>query len=320
MKKIFSIIALLLTAATVLCSCAAPQKPDGEMRIVCTTFVEYDFVRNITGSEENIILLNKNGADMHGFEPTAKDIVAIRTASLFVYNGGASDKWVERAISDDNGALRSFALMSCVKTLSLEDIETMEYGNHAHHDHAEHDHGHSPDEADEHVWLSLKNAIKIIQGLCDEICAVDPDNAEKYKANAAAYTAKLAALEKEYEKVFTKSERKVILFADRFPFGYLTHDYGVSHLAAFTGCSSESEITAETFAHLIEHTKELNLPCVLKLDGSDGKTAKTVCNSTGAKALTIDSLQTISQTDIKNGTTYIDVMTKNLEIFKEALN
>lgn len=321
MKKVLRLAALLLTAATVLCSCAMLQKPIEGFKIVCTTFVEYDFIRNIIGGDKNIILLNKNGSDMHGFEPTAKDIVEIRTASLFVYVGGASDIWVERVINQtDNPDLKSVALVDYVEKLSLEDVETMEYGAHHSHDHSEHDHGHSPEEADEHVWLSVKNAIEITNGLCEDICSVDPDNAEKYRANTASYVAQLEALEAEYEKVFTQSERKVLLFADRFPFGYLTHDYGISHLAAFTGCSSESEITAETFAHLIEHTNELALPYVLTLDGSDGKTAQTVCGATGAKALTVDSLQSVSQTDIENGTTYIDTMKNNLEIFKEALN
>ena len=321
MKKVLSLIALFLVAATVLCSCATLTKPVEGLKIVCTTFVEYDFIRNIVGGDENVILLNKNGSDMHSFEPTAKDIVEIRTAKMFVYVGGASDIWVERVISStDNPDLKSVALVDYVETLSLEDVETMEYGSHHSHDHSEHDHGHSPEDADEHVWLSLKNAITITNGLCEDICKIDPDNAEKYKANTASYVAELEALEAEYEKVFTQSERNVILFADRFPFGYLTHDYGISHLAAFTGCSSESEITAETFAHLIEHTKELGLPYVLTLDGSDGKTAQTVCDATGAKALTVDSLQSVSQTDVENGTTYIDTMKNNLEIFKEALN
>ena len=321
MKRVLSIIACLLITATLLCSCGLPAVPQEGLKIVCTSFVQYDFIRNIIGSEDNLILLNKNGADMHGFEPTAKDIVEIRTASLFVYVGGASDKWVERTInSTENHDLKAVAMMDYVETMTLEEVETLEYGEGHTHNHDEHSHDHSPEDADEHIWLSLKNSIRIINGLCNEICEIDPDNADKYKANTASYIAKLEALEKEYESAFTNSERNVLLFADRFPFAYLTHDYGVSHLAAFTGCSSESEITAETFAHLIEHTNELSLPCILALEGSDGKTAKTVSEATGAKVLTVDSLQSVSETDISNGANYYDIMKNNLEIFKEALN
>lgn len=321
MKKFAAVIIAAITLLLSLCSCQpAVTRQDG-LKIVCTTFPQYDYVRNILGSDENVTLLISNGSDLHGFEPTAKDIVEIRTASMFVYIGGASDAWVERAVNaTENPNLKSVALMDYIETLSLEDIESLEYGEHHEHDHSEHDHGHSPEDADEHIWLSIKNSIIITNALCDEICALDPENADTYRANTASYIAKLEALDGEYENVFSQGKRDVLLFADRFPFGYLTHDYGIAHIAAFTGCSSESEVTAETFAHLIEHTNALSLPFILILEGSDGKTAQTVCEATEAKALTVDSCQTISADDIANGANYLDIMANNLEIFKEALN
>lgn len=321
MKKIFAAIIAAVTVLLSLCSCRTSFVKQDGLKIVCTTFPQYDYVRNILGSDENVTLLISNGSDLHGFEPTAKDIVEIRTASMFVYIGGASDAWVERAVNaTENPNLKSVAIMDYVEILSLKDIESLEFGEHHEHDHSDHDHNHSPQDADEHIWLSIKNSIIITNALCDEICALDPEKADIYRANTASYVLKLKSLDNEYEKVFSESERDVLLFADRFPFGYLTHDYGIAHIAAFTGCSSESEVTAETFAHLIEHTNELSLPYVLILEGSDGKTAQTVCEATGAKALTVDSCQTVSADDIANGANYLDIMAKNLEIFKEALN
>ncbi|MBR2868561.1 MAG: zinc ABC transporter substrate-binding protein [Clostridia bacterium] len=320
MKRFSAVICIIVLLTAGLCGCSGQPVSDDGLKIVCTTFPQYDFIKNILGSDDNLSLLISNGSDLHGFEPTAKDIVEIRTASLFVYVGGASDLWVERTIvSTENPNLKSVAIMDYVDTLSLEDIESLEHGGHHTHDHSSHDHSHSPEDADEHIWLSIRNAIKITEGLCEEICSLDPDNASLYRSNTAAYIEKLTALDKEYESVFANGSRDILLFADRFPFGYLTHDYGISHIAAFTGCSSESEVTAETFAHLIEHTNEHKLPYVLILEGSDGKTARTVCEATGADVLTVDSCQTVSSDDIKNGTDYLGIMTNNLEIFKEAL-
>lgn len=321
MKKISAAIISAIILLLSLCSCQGETEKKDKLKIVCTAFPQYDFVCNILGGSENVSLLIRNGSDLHGFEPTAKDIVEIRTADMFVYVGGASDAWVERAVNaTENPELHSIAIMDYVETLSLKDIESLEHGGHHTHDHSTHDHNHSSEDADEHIWLSIKNAIKIVNGLCDEICAADGTNAEEYRANAQAYIEKLEALDKEYSHVFSKAKNDVILFADRFPFGYLTHDYGVSHIAAFTGCSSESEVTAETFTRLIEQTKEHNLRYVLILEGSDGRTARTVCEATGAKALTVDSCQTVSEDDIENGANYFDIMANNLKIFKEALN
>ncbi len=321
MKKILSLVIAVLMLAPILCSCSDCYKMQDGIKIVCTTFPQFDYIKNILGSDDNLSLLISNGSDLHGFEPTAKDIVEIRTASMFVYIGGASDAWVDRVVaSNENPNLKAVAIMDYVDTLSLKDIESLEHGGNHAHDHSTHEHNHSADDADEHIWLSLKNSVKIVKGLCDEICAIDPDNAEKYKANTEAYIEKLELLDKEYESAFSEANKNILLFADRFPFGYLTHDYGISHIAAFTGCSSESEVTAETFARLISETEKNSISCVLILEGSDGKTARTVCEATCAKPLTVDSCQTVSAEDIENGTSYYEIMKSNLEIFKEALN
>ena len=85
-------------------------------------------------------------------------------------------------------------------------------------------------------------------------------------------------------------------------------------------CSSESEASFQTIAFLIDKTKELQLPVILTIDGSDGSIANTVCTSTGAKSLVLDSCQSVSSADIEQGTTYIGIMESNLQVLREALN
>ncbi len=311
MKKIISVVLCTAMIVAVFCSCGKVTH-SGEMKIVCTTFVQYDFAKNILGSDENLILLIDDGSDLHGYEPTAQDIVSIATASLFVYGGGVSDKWVSSTLeAASNDGLRTFALMDYVEPLCA---------NHEHVEHEGHEHHHEENEIDEHVWLSIKNAVIIVENLCNAICETDPDNAEKYKANAAEYTEKLLSLDAEYEAAISDSARNFLLFADRFPFVYLTTDYSIEYHAAFTGCSSETEASTETMKALIDETKEHSLPCILKIDGSDGRVAQQVSNETGAKILTLNSCQSVSAKEIEKGVNYLDIMTKNLEILKEALN
>ena len=119
------------------------------------------------------------------------------------------------------------------------------------------------------------------------------------------------------------SKRKVILFADRFPFRYLADDYGLKYYAAFSGCSAESEASFETVIFLAQKADELNLPCVIKIDGANHKIAETVISSSknhSRKILTLDSMQSASKKDIDAGRTYLDVMRSNLNVLKEALN
>lgn len=311
MKKIIS---LILTAAVMLCLCAcggtAEETPESKLSIVCTAFPQYDFVKNILGTSDGITLLIDDGGDLHSFEPTAQDIITISSADMFIYVGGTSDKWVDGVLaSANNPNLKTVALMELVDTYDEEYVAGME-----HHSDGEHA------TKDEHVWLSLGNAGVMVQKICDTICEIDPDNAAKYRNNAGKYIADTITLDMEYRLALNDAKRNVLLFADRFPFRYLTEAYSLEYYAAFAGCSSESEASFQTMAFLIDKTKELSLPVVLTIDGSDGSIAKTVCEATGAKTAELDSCQSVSMTDIENGTTYLGIMRSNLEVLREALN
>ena len=317
MKRIISIFVSLLILLCTLASCSGKTEEQHKLSIVCTTFPQYDFLKNILGSDEGLTLLIDDGADLHSFEPTAQDIINIGSADLFVYIGGNSDRWVESALkSANNPALKTLALMDTVDTLEEEYVAGME------HEEEEHFEAHSGSHAeeDEHIWLSVRNAEKMTSALCDAVCGIDPENSEKYKANADSYSAKLSELDRNFSAAVDGAKRKTLLFADRFPFRYLTEDYGLSYYAAFAGCSSESEASFKTMAFLIDKTKELSLPVVLTIDGSDGSIAKTVCEATGAKTAELNSCQSVTAKDIENGVNYLDIMKNNFEVILEALN
>ena len=317
MKKIVSIILIAVILTAVFCSCGEKAEVSQGIQIVCTAFPQYDFIKNILGNENGITLLLDNGADLHSYEPTAQDIIKIGSSDIFVYIGGASDSWVEGAIkSANNPGLKTVALMNLVDTYDVEYVDGMEHESHEAH---EGDHS----EEDEHIWLSLRNAKKITEALCDIICEADPENAETYKANSAHYINSIEKLDGEYSETISSAKRNTLLFADRFPFRYLTEDYSLNYHAAFAGCSSESEASFKTIAYLIDKTKELGLPAIIIIEGTDGlegSIAKTVSDETQAKILTLDSCQSVSKADIESGTTYLGIMQNNLNVLREALN
>ena len=178
------------------------------------------------------------------------------------------------------------------------------------------------EEKDEHVWLSLKNAKILCKVIADNLSEIDPENKDIYSANVSVYIEKLSALDEEYNKMVNGSNRKIVLFGDRFPFRYLVDDYGLDYYAAFVGCSAETEASFETVAFLSKKMDELKLPCVLTIEGANHKIAETVVANTyskNQKVLTMDSMQSTTSSDVKNGITYISVMEKNLDILREAL-
>ena len=125
-----------------------------------------------------------------------------------------------------------------------------------------------------------------------------------------------------FEKAVKSGSTDTLLFADRFPFRYLTDDYDLKYYAAFAGCSAETEASFETVAFLANKLDELQLPAVITIDNSDQKIAQTIINTSksgSAKILTLDSMQSTKGEKPATGENYLDVMRKNLDVLKEAL-
>ena len=115
----------------------------------------------------------------------------------------------------------------------------------------------------------------------------------------------------------------VLLFADRFPFMYLTDDYGITYYAAFVGCSAETEASFETVKFLVEKVDEFSLKYIMIIDGSTDELAKTVISNTKDKnqqILVLNSMQTVTSADRESGSTYYSIMQSNLEVLKTALS
>ena len=191
------------------------------------------------------------------------------------------------------------------------------------HDDEEHDHEHEEAEYDEHIWLSLKNASLSCDAITDALSKAMPDKAALFKANNESYKKKLSDLDGEYMEAVQKGSTDTIVVGDRFPFRYMTEDYGIKYYAAFSGCSAETEASFETIVFLSGKVDELKLGSIIKTEGSDGSVANTIKDNTKTadqKILTLDSMQSVTQENIKNGTTYISVMKNDLEVLSEALN
>ncbi len=331
------------------------------LQVVATIFPEYDWVKEILGDQADnvdLTLLLGNGTDMHSFQPTMADILKVSTCDVFIYVGGESDSWVADVLKGaGNPDRKAINLMDVLGDQVKEEevVEGMQdEDGHTHveadsadahdsdadsdkeriesevtedpsHDSEGHSHDEGTDddlEYDEHVWLSLKNASLFCDTIASTLADADPEHAQLYQQNAAAYEEKLAALDQDYQTTVDGSQSKTLLFADRFPFRYLTDDYNLTYYAAFTGCSAETDASFETITFLAGKLDELKLPVVLTIENSDQKVAKAVIENTNTKdqkILTLNSMQSVTTQDVEEGTTYLSIMENNLQILKEAL-
>ena len=324
MKK-FTALLLTFVLFLSLCPVSGLAEEAGKIRVVTTIFPIYDWVREIAGDTGNteITLLLDSGVDLHSFQPSAQDILKVATCDLFIYVGGESDEWAEDALAE--AVNPDMVVISLVEALGENaKAEEIVEGMQAEEEEEEGEEGEEEEpEIDEHVWLSLRNAQVFTSAIADALAQKDPANADSYRANAEAYGAKLAALDAAYAEAVDSAAHKTLLFGDRFPFRYLTDDYGLAYYAAFAGCSAETEASFETVIFLAKKTDELQLPAVLTIEGKDHRIAETIIGSTAdknQKLLTLDSMQGTTANDIAQGATYLKIMEDNLAVLKEALN
>lgn len=326
MRKICLSAMALAIAAAGLTGCgssgAAAKKSGDRLSIVCTIFPEYDWVREIMGShadEADITYLLDSGIDLHNFQPTADDIMKISTCDLFIHVGGESDKWVDDALRESvNKDMKVIDLMELTGDNAKE--EEIKEGMEAEE---EEDEEEEEVEYDEHVWLSLRNAKVICSGIADQLSAIDPENAGDYSSSLAAYEQKLDELDGRFSALAENTTNGTLVFGDRFPFRYMVDDYGLDYYAAFVGCSAESEASFKTICFLADKLNELDCDTLFTIENSDKSIAESIIMNSGRENCTVaelDSLQSVSAEDVKNGATYLSLMQKNYDVLAEYLN
>lgn len=342
MKKMGVLTIIFMFLAGIMAGCGdgstvVADDTEEKIKIVCTIFPEYDWLREVVKGQENnfaIELLLDNGTDLHNYQPTAEDMADIATCDMFIYAGGESATWVEDAL--ENVVNKEVKVLNLCEILEghlqeEEHVEGMADG-HDHHEEEcdDHDHDHEGEHHhegetayDEHVWLSLKNAKIIVQEMGEALVELDADHKDAYQENCDVYLKQLSQLDEQFAETIETALKDTILVADRFPFLYLVKDYGLHYYAAFSGCSAETESSFETITFLMGKVEELGLSSVLVIENSDHRLAETVVRNTeehNQEILVLNSLQSITEKEIENGVTYLSIMEDNLGVLEKALN
>lgn len=309
MKKLIAVIAVLIVGA-LAAVLIIPNLNRTDDTIVSSSFIGYDFARAVTGDTKNLRMLLKPGVDIHNYEPTPQDIVSIQKAKLFIYIGGESEEWVKRLLEDNEiPAERTLRLMDFVdlkKEVIKEGMETDgEVGE--------------GDEYDEHIWMSPKNAIRLVNAVRDKLTSLNYMDAEIMNKLAASYTGHLEDLDQRFTSLTQGLEQKTLIIADRFPFRYLFDEYGLDYYAAFPGCAEQTEPSARTIAFLGNKIRETHAKIIFRTESSDGKLAEMLARETGAGVRMLNAAHNVSE---ENGALYkrfVDIMEDNYAAIAEAL-
>ena len=299
MRKILSLILSAIIVIMPGCTDDTQKAENDKLNIVTTIFPLYDFAKEVAGNKADVTMLLPTGREAHSYEPTVQDVIKINECDLFINIGGSADPWAE-AVSK-NGNKKQSQILSVINVVDV--IE---------------DEHHTVYSIDEHVWTSPENAEDILDAISEKFSQIDPENKAFYENNEERYSEKLDKLDEKFERL-TKGNNKKIIFADRFPFKYLAQEYNLEYFSAFPGCSSESEPSAAAVSNLIDTVKEENIKVVFYTETSNQSLPDTICNETGAKKLLMHSCHSVTDEQLKNGISYLELMENNYQALKEAL-
>lgn len=313
-KKILAAVTAIALGAS-LCGCSGVETADSADKplIITTIFPAYDFARQVFGDTAEVRMLLKPGQESHSYDPSAKDIVEINGCDLFVYNGGESDQWVESVLQAAPD-VETFRMTDAVSLLDEEHSEGMQEDDHD-HDHADGD----EEEYDEHVWTSPDNAAAIVRALGSRAKALFPDSAVELDSNTESYAAQIEEIDGRL-KALLDGEQRYFIFGDRFPLLYFFKHYGLNYYAAFPGCGSETEPSAQTVTFLLNKLGQPDaVKAVFCIELSGRKLADVLAEDSGLDVVEFHSCHNITADDFAAGETYVSLMERNLQTLEKVL-
>jgi zinc/manganese transport system substrate-binding protein len=265
---------LLVAGAVFLVGgCSGAAGRPGKPRIVATFSVLGDFIRNVAGDSAEVITLVGADGDAHTFEPTPGDGIALAEADVILENGVGFETWLDKLHASSQSKARRVVVTRGLRLRASQDHEKGEA--HAHED-----------EHDPHVWHDVKNAIHMVGIIRDSLVEADPPNAEKYRANAAAYLDRLQVLDSwVVEKVGTLPRQRRKLVTSHDTFGYFAARYGfeIAGTVLASVSTEAADPSAADFAHLITTIKATGVPAIFAENVHNPKLMERLAREAGVK-------------------------------------
>ncbi len=277
-----------------------------------STFSLYESARAVAGEALDVRTIIPLGSDAHMFSPTPKEVARIGEASLFVYSGAGFESWAEPLRSTLPQSVKVVDMSKYV-TLIRNEEEHAEHHDDAHEHEEEHDHG----AYDPHYWLAIDNMIAMTRKFEEEFSKLSPANAPLFRRNAQAYVVELQKLKSEYASGL-KECRNRLLVSNHDAFGYLAHANNLESVSVI-GLSSDEQPSAKNIADIVSLVQEHGIKTVFFEALINDNVAQTISRETGARAVSLQPLENISEDELKSGETYLSIMRQNLHKLREAM-
>lgn len=317
-RRLFLAAAFALAATPVLAQGTATPAaaPAEKLPVVASFSILGDFVKNVGGDRIALTTIVGPNGDSHVYQPTPADAKKVAAAKLVFVNGLGFEGWIDRLIKASGSKAKVVVATQGITPRERTASEPQEEDDHDHKGGKGHAHDHGP--IDPHAWQSIANAKVYVTNIRNALIAADPAGKDVYDANAAAYLAKLDALEGQVKAQIAAipADRRIII-TSHDAFGYFGDAYGVKLLAP-EGVSTETEASAKDVGRIIRQIKAQKVPAVFLENVTNPKLVDRIAKESGAKVG--GTLYSDALSDDKGpAPTYIDMMQSNVRQLSSAL-
>ncbi|HEY9753472.1 MAG TPA: metal ABC transporter substrate-binding protein [Coleofasciculaceae cyanobacterium] len=252
------------------------QSDKRDRKVVLTTFtVLADMAKNVAGNHLVVQSITRVGAEIHGYEPTPSDIAKAQQADLILYNGLNLERWFDQFLHN----VKDVPAMLLTEGIQPIPIAAGPYSN----------------KPNPHAWMSPQNALIYVENMRQAFVKLDPQNAKTYNANAAAYSDKIRAIDRQLRRDLAQvpgNQRYLVTCEGAF--SYLARDYSLQEVYLWP-INAEQQLTPKQMQTVIEKIKLNPVPTIFCESTVSDKAQRQVADATGVRFggnLYVDSLST----------------------------
>jgi len=251
------------------------ENESGQKKVLTTFTILADMAQTVAGDELSVESITRVGAEIHGYEPVPSDIAKAQSADLILSNGLDLERWFDQFLGNLD------EVPTAVLTDGIEPIAIAQ--------------GPYADKPNPHAWMSPQNALIYVENIRKAFVALDPQNAETYNANAAAYSQQIQAVDTELRTDLAAvpgSQRYLVSCEGAF--SYLARDYDLKEIYIWP-INAEQQSTPKQLKAVIDQVKANDVPTIFCESTVSAESQKEVANATGSTfggSLYVDSLST----------------------------
>jgi zinc transport system substrate-binding protein len=293
-----SALLLLLSFAFILISCNNIEQTD----IVTTLYPQYDIAKQIAGDKLEVSLMTPFGSEVHGYEPTAKDIIRVNNSKLFIYTSDQMERWAKNIIETDTNFINLSELYTLVPY-------------------------HNPDAIVDslHYWTDPMIIMELIDIIKNEIIKIDPANIDYYEQNALAYLNEINIVHEELITFFSDKAGSTIYFYGHNAMSSFGNRYNFNIVSLSSNYQPDAELSPGQILNLKNKIKEANAKFLFVEELIDLKAPNSLKDELHREGYFISILElhgfhNISSKQNEKGVSYVDLLKQNLENLKTALN